>query len=141
MKTNTRIALLGLVIISVVVAGAVITVGLSEKKPVGASLTLFLTETDHTSTKIVHTGETVNLTLKDYGDGGYVWTIIQIDPEILSLERQFTWGSSGLLGDFGKDTWLFSALKSGSTTLSLECKQPWSDGDICETMTVILNVE
>ena len=82
----------------------------------------------------------MNLTLQDYGDGGYTWSITSLDEQILALSQQMNWGSSGLPGDYGKDTWLFTASNTGTTTLTLECKQPWAGGETSQTVTFTVEV-
>ena len=82
----------------------------------------------------------MNLTLHDYGDGGYIWNVTQCDNNILRQTDRFTWGSSGMLGDFGKDTWVFTALNTGSTTLELKCQRSFGEQDICQTFKVTLNI-
>jgi predicted secreted protein len=83
----------------------------------------------------------VNLTLPDYGDGGYIWEIIHNNESILPKTDQFTWGGSGLLGDFGKDTWVFSAIHTGSTTVELRCQRPFGEQDVCQIFTVTITIE
>ena len=84
----------------------------------------------------------MNLTLQDYGDGGYTWTIVTLDEQLLKKESEkLNWGSTGLLGDFGKDTWIFTALNTGSTTLKLECARSFNTTDIAQTFVVIINIQ
>ena len=83
----------------------------------------------------------MNLTLQDYGDGGYVWTVTQIDENFLRQTNQFTWGSSGMLGDFGKDTWIFTAMNTGSSILELQCQRPFGEQDACQTFKITLNIQ
>jgi predicted secreted protein len=85
-------------------------------------------------------GDTVNLTLQDYGDGGYIWTITHIDEKLLVQTGQFNWGSSGMLGDFGKDTWVFTAIQTGSTMLRLECTRPFGENETCQQFVVQLEI-
>jgi len=143
MKTKTTIVFIGLVMIAAVAAGTVLAVTLSEK-PVSKTATpstLYVTENDNGSTLSMKKGDLLNVTVRDYGDGGYVWTIKSIDSTMLRKDTQFTWGSSGMLGDFGKDTWVFTALKTGSTTLSLECKRTFGEQDICQKLVIPLEIE
>ena len=143
MKTKKSLIVIGLVAIAIIAAGTVIGANLlveKEKNPL-ASSNLYLTDDDHNSTVSLKKGDVVNLTLPDYGDGGYVWTVTQFDQTLLSQTQQFTWGSSGLLGDFGKDTWVFTAISTGSTTLELVCQRPFGENDTCETFVVTLNIE
>jgi len=143
MRTKKSLIVIGLVAIAIIAAGTVIGANLlaeKEKNPL-ASSTLYLTGENHNSTVALKKGDIVNLTLPDYGDGGYVWTITHLDETVLSQTQQFTWGSSGLLGDFGKDTWMFTPIHTGSTTLELVCQRPFGENDTCETFVVTLDIE
>lgn len=133
---------IGLVAISIIAAGTVIGANLLAEKEnnLPETSTLYLTDVDHNSTVSLKIGSLVNLTLPDYGDGGYIWSITNRDETVLSQTNQFNWGSSGLLGDFGKDTWIFNAIHTGGTTLELVCQQPFGDHDICQTFVVTLNI-
>jgi predicted secreted protein len=141
MKINrTIIIYVMLAAVASIMAGTVISVALSETPVKNKIKTTYLTERDIGSTVSVRKGDMLNLTLQDHGDGGYTWTITKIDEKILGQVDQFNWGSSGALGDFGKDTWIFSAKNIGTTTLQLECKRPWTGGDTCETISVNIEV-
>jgi predicted secreted protein len=141
MRTKNVFLLSGLVVIAAIAAGTVIGVSLTNKpiKDLSPS-TMYLTENDNGTTVSMKKGDQVNLTLRNYGDGGYAWVITDIDDEALSLKNNFTWGSSGLLGDFGKDTWVFSAEKIGSTTLGLECRRSWDQNDICQKLVIEVEI-
>jgi predicted secreted protein len=142
MKTKKSILVIGLVAIAIIAAGTVIGANLladQENTPKESS-TLYLTSSDHNRTVKLNKGDKVNLTLPDYGDGGYVWTITYYDETVLTLTQQFTWGSSGMLGDFGKDTWIYTANNIGSTALELICKRPFNETDTCQAFIVSLIV-
>jgi predicted secreted protein len=143
MKAKTSVLIIGLVAIAVITAGTVIGVNLgSQKQKNPQTPTIFsLTDADNKTIVSMKIGDKLNLTLPDYGDGGYVWELIHNDENLLSKTDQFTWGSSGLLGDFGKDTWLFTAIHSGSITLELHCQRPFGEQDICQTFTVSINIQ
>ncbi len=142
MKTKKSLILVGLIAIVAVTAGTVIGVNLTSEKPVNKQTpsTVYINADANDTTVSVKKGNIVNLTLQDYGDGGYVWTIIGIDEKLLFQTDQFNWGSSGMLGDFGKDTWVFTATQTGSTTLSLECKRPFDGIDSCQQFVVHLEI-
>lgn len=143
MKAKTSVLIIGLVAIAVITAGTVIGVNLSSQKQKNLQTpTIFsLTDADNNTIASLKKGDKLNLTLPDYGDGGYVWEMIHNDENILSKTDQFIWGSSGMLGDFGKDTWLFTAIHTGSTTLELRCQRPFGEQDICQTFTVTINIQ
>jgi predicted secreted protein len=141
MKANkTIIIYVTLAVVASIMAGTVISVALSGNPVKSKNKTTYLTEKDIGSTVSVRKGDMLNLTLQDHGDGGYIWTITKIDEKILGQVDQFNWGSSGALGDFGKDIWIFSAKNIGTTTLQLECKRPWTGGDTCETISVNIEI-
>jgi predicted secreted protein len=142
MKTKKSLILVGLVAIVAVAAGTVIGVNLTSEKPVNKQTpsTVYINADANDTTVSMKKGNIVNLTLQDYGDGGYVWTITAIDEKLLFQTDQFNWGSSGMLGDFGKDTWVFTATQTGSTTLSLECKRPFDGIDSCQQFVVHLEI-
>jgi predicted secreted protein len=142
MKTKKSLILVGLVAIVAVAAGTVIGVNLTSEKPVNKQTpsTVYINADANDTTVSMKKGNIVNLTLQDYGDGGYVWTITAIDEKLLFQTDQFNWGSSGMLGDFGKDTWVFTAAQTGSTTLSLECKRPFDGIDSCQQFVVHLEL-
>jgi predicted secreted protein len=142
MKTKTSILIIGLVTIAAVAAGTAIGVGLTGEKPVNkiTPKTYDLTIADMNTTVSLKKGDTLNLTLQDYGDGGYVWTITQTDEALLKQVNQFTWGSSGMLGDFGQDTWVFTAANTGSMTLKLECARGFGDHEVCQQFMVHIDI-
>jgi predicted secreted protein len=143
MKAKKSLFIIGLVTIAAIAAGTVIGVNLTTPKQQNpqTSRTLSVTDVDNNTIVSLKIGDHLNLTLSDYGDGGYVWRIIHVDSKILSQTNQFTWGSSGMLGDFGKDTWLFTATHTGSTTLELRSQRPFGENDICQTFKVDVNIQ
>ena len=143
MKTKTTIVFVGLVMLAAIAAGTVLAVTLSEKPAVEPMTPSIVYVTEDKNGTIIHMkkGDLLNVTLHDYGDGGYTWVVTRIDTSMLRQDTQFTWGSTGMLGDFGKDTWMFTALKSGSTTLSLECKRAFGEQDVCQNLVLQLEIE
>jgi predicted secreted protein len=142
MKTKKSLLIIGLVTIAMIAAGTVLGVQLTSNKPLNKQTpsTIFLTIDDTNNTFSLKRGDFLNVTLPDYGDGGYVWTIISIDEQLLSQTEQFSWGSSGMIGDFGKDTWVFTALQTGSTLLHLQCARPFDTSDVCQEFTVTIEI-
>lgn len=142
MKTKKSIFIIGLVTIAMVVAGTVIGVNLTSEKPLNTqtSSMQYLTADDTNTTITVNKGQLLNLTLQDYGDGGYVWSIVSIDENLLQQTNQFNWGSSGMMGDFGYDTWIFTAMDTGTTILQLHCARPFDTNDICQSFTVTIDI-
>jgi len=66
-------------------------------------------------------GQTLKVDLGNPGDGGYTFDTPQYDPAVLSLKRHTHTppANTNLTGDFGTDTWEFSALQSGNTSLTI----------------------
>ena len=65
-------------------------------------------------------GQSLKLTLGNPGDGGYAFDNPQYNSAVLSLTNHTHIApTSGAVGDFGKDTWEFKAVKSGSSVLSI----------------------
>jgi predicted secreted protein len=143
MKGNKKVILFGLMVTTVVVIGAIMVVGstLSKQSAEKNYATRYLTADDNGTTLHLKKGDTVNLELKDYGDGGYTWEIVSLDETIVSLTEKTDSQPSGLMGDFGNDIWVFTAEKTGSTTLELKCSRPWDKTDVCATFTVELEVQ
>ena len=143
MKAKTSVLIIGLVAIAVIATGTVIGVNLNSQlqKNQQTPKIISLTNAHDNTIESMKVGDTLNLTLPDYGEGGYVWEIVYNDENILSKTDQFAWGSSGLLGDFGKDTWLFTAIHPGSTLLELRCQRSFGEQDVCQTFTVTITVQ
>ena len=153
MKTKTSLIIIGLVAITVIAAGTVIGMGFISEKPTNKqipspqhtglkNIAVNINADSNGTTISIRKGDTVNLTLQDYGDGGYSWTIVTLNEQLIKKEsEQLNWGSTGMLGDFGKDTWIFIALNTGSTTLKLECARPFNTTDIAQTFVVTINIQ
>ena len=142
MKAKTSVIIIGLVAIAVITAGTVIGVNLSseKQKEPWTQKVFTLTDTDNSTVVSMKIGDKLNITLPSYGDGGYIWEIVHNDENIVFKTDQLTWGSSGMLGDFGKDTWVFTAIHRGSSTIELRCQRPFGEQDICQTFVVTVNV-
>jgi predicted secreted protein len=144
MKTKTSLIIIGLVAIAAIAVGTVLGVNLLSEKPIEKKTpsTLYCDIEDNNTAISVKKGNQVNLTLQDYGDGGYSWRFVALDEQFLKKEsEQLNWGSTGMLGDFGKDTWIFTALNTGSTTLKLECARPFNTTDVAQTFVVTINIQ
>jgi predicted secreted protein len=143
MKTKTSVLILGLVTIAVITAGTVIGMNLSappQKEPWKQQI-FSLTDMENNTVVSMKIGDELNITLPDYGDGGYIWNIVHNDESIVFLIDQFNSGSSGLLGDFGHDTWVFSARQPGSSTIELRCQRPFGEQDVCQMFIVTVTVQ
>lgn len=88
--------------------------------------TAMLTDSDNGKSISLKSYENLEVTLKDYGDGGYQFAEPQYDKKILQLQSTKNIpATSGAAGDFGKDQWLFKATNKGETTLKMEIYRPW----------------
>ena len=133
-----------LVAIAAIAAGTVLGVNLMSEKPIEKQTpsTIHCNVEDNHSTLSIKKGDQVNLTLQDYGDGGYTWMIVTLDEQLLKKESErLNWGGTGMLGDFGKDTWIFTALNTGSTILELECVRSFNTTDIAQTFVLTINIQ
>src|ERR1700758_1923741 len=66
-------------------------------------------------------GQSLKLTLANPGDGGYDFDAPVYDSSLLTLVKHTRTPppSSNRVGDFGTDTWEFSGINTGSTTLRI----------------------
>ncbi len=80
-----------------------------------------LTAADSGSTASVTVGQTISLTLGNPGDGGYQFNDPQYNNSVLTLVSHTRQGAvnPNLIGNFGSDTWNFTAKGSGTTTLEV----------------------
>ena len=72
--------------------------------------------------------ETFEVSLDSNPTTGYSWQA-DFDEAYLELVDQTFEPSSELLGAGGTETLVFTALKAGETTLTLEYKRPWEQKD------------
>ena len=143
MSKNKVIYLFGLVISIAIIATTAISVAsmLSDKTTKENNYMKFITAEDSGTTLSLKKGDKLNLELKDYGDGGYSWEIVTLDETVLSLTERFDSEPSGMLGDFGNDIWVFTAEKTGSTTLELKCSRSWDKADVCAEFIIQVEVQ
>lgn len=143
MTKNKVIYLCGLLICTVIVATTAISVAsmLTAKPAKEYDGAKYITAEDSGSTLFLKQGDMVHLELTDYGDGGYTWEIVTLDENIVSLVEKTDSEPSGMLGDFGKDIWSFTATNTGSTPLELTCYRAWDNTDVCATFTIQLEVQ
>jgi predicted secreted protein len=78
-----------------------------------------LTAADAGTTTAVTKGETISLTLGNPGDGGYQLNDPQYKTSVLTLVSHTHQDGSNAVGDFGKDTWKFTANGTGTTILEI----------------------
>jgi predicted secreted protein len=97
-----------------------------------------LTAADAGSTASVTMGQTFSLTLGNPGDGGYQLNDPIYNITVLTLVSHTHQGSTNtnLIGDFGTDTWKFTAKASGTSTLEVTASRG-SQGN--ETISLFAN--
>lgn len=72
---------------------------------------------------------------------GYNWEDVSITNTdvIEQLSRNYEAPTAGLMGAGGTEVWVFSALETGTTTISFNYSQSW-DGGVKDAYTVTINV-
>jgi predicted secreted protein len=82
---------------------------------------LRLSQVDTAKTAIVAQGQSVLITVNNPGDGGYEFNEWQYDASILHLDSHTHAAptNASSVGSFGTDTWQFTSLKSGTTSVKL----------------------
>jgi len=85
-----------------------------------------LTGNDSGKMTAVIKGQTISVTLGNPGDGGYQFNDPHFSTSVLNLvEHSHKDGNSEMTGDFGKDTWIFKASETGTTTLEITASRSW----------------
>ncbi len=138
MTKNTKLYLIGLVLITAISTTTVIGVGMliSPRQPTKNSISKNISAADNGTTVTIRTGDSLRLSLKDYGDGGYSWSITGRNAAQLALASNDHINGSGGLGDFGSDLWVFTALQPGTSSLELVCARSWNQSDVCATFNI-----
>jgi len=145
MTKNTKLYLIGLVLIAAISATTVIGVGMMvTQKPTPAPAPILpktksISAADSGTIITLNKNDKIQLTLKNYGDGGYTWTIQRQDSGKIALLSQSHINGTAL-GDFGSDIWVFSALQPGTSSLELVCARPWNN-ESCATFTIQVVVQ
>jgi predicted secreted protein len=95
-----------------------------------AAKTLYVNESSSDGYLFVAIGDAVEVVLNQQtGSTGFSWNLVSnSDPGVLQSNGHVTTPPSGPPGSVGKDTWTFSALKKGASTIHMEYSQPWSGG-------------
>ena len=81
-------------------------------------------------------GDTIIVTLGSNPTTGFTWPdIAQISNQdiVKQTDHKFVSpGQTAVPGASGKDVWTFKALKTGTTTISMDYSQPWEGGEKAE---------
>ena len=79
------------------------------------------------SSVIASLGQVMTLTLGNPGDGGYQFNTPIYNSAVLTLTNHVHTPPTDprIVGDFGKDTWTFTANQRGNTNLQITASQSW----------------
>lgn len=96
-----------------------------------------LTESNSGQTINVKVGNTINITLRNPGDGGYEFMTPTFDANILKLEKStHVSANSGMSGDFGSNTWTYKVTSKGNTQLKIDSVRPWDTNDKVNNLSI-----
>jgi len=90
-------------------------------KKSSSGLTVQLNAADSNKTINIVNGERILITLVNPGDGGFSFDNWQYNSSVLKLvsHTHNTPANSDKIGDFGSDTWQFSALANGTSAMKI----------------------
>jgi predicted secreted protein len=117
-----------------------------QPKPV-SSRVINLTEKDKSSTITVSQGDTIAVTLGNPGDGGYQFDEPRYNGSIIALNGHTHSnpdpGPNGQSapGDFGRDVWEFTALKSGMSVIDITATRPWNKVDSVTIFSITIKIK
>src|ERR1700722_5989360 len=107
----------------------------SEETPMPAEVKI--TVQDNGKSLTLTKGQTLNISLGNPGDGLYSFDTPQYDPTVLRFVDHLHQGpSNNNVGNYGTDSWDFTALKTGTTTLTITATR---GTDKSTTVTMITN--
>ena len=89
-------------------------------------------------------GQKIQLTLRNPGDGGYQFDEVTLDMSLLILDSHTHTSSpnNGMVGNFGTDTWIFTAVGSGKTTIKITASRSWEkDQKPSEMFAAYINIQ
>ena len=88
-------------------------------------------------------GQSLKISLANPGDGGYNLDAPQYSPSVLKLNDHILIAPTrtDVIGDFGTDTWEFSALATGSSALTITATRPFDKNNpvVMFTGTIVVN--
>jgi inhibitor of cysteine peptidase len=91
----------------------------------------------------------LNVSLSSNATTGFAWSEVATisDPTVIKQESHAyippsAGGNPPMVGAAGKETWVFSTLKAGQATISLNYSRPWEGGEKnVQTLTVNVTVK
>ena len=109
------------------------TAGTPSGKQDNISLTYddFTQNKSQTRTIEANTGDKIVITLPSNGTTGFQWALAGISDKTVVVQEgksQYLTPKSTLVGAGGQEVWTFKALKTGTSTISLEYSQSWQGG-------------
>jgi len=123
-----------ILILAVISLSACTTVSSSEKS------TVRLTEADAGSSKELHLGDTLEVTLPGNPTTGFQWEIKSVDADILqSIGEQHFEPSNNAVGSGGMVTLSFEAIALGQTKLELIYHRPF-EKNVAPSQTFVVTV-
>lgn len=108
---------------------AMVLFALAACKKSSSGLSVQLTAADSNKTIKVANGEKILVTLGNPGDGGFTFDDWQYNSTVLKLVNHThnPPANSNMIGDFGSDTWQFTAIASGTTTMKITAARNGAD--------------
>jgi predicted secreted protein len=107
----------------------------SEETPMPAEVKI--TVQDNGKSLTLTKGQALNISLGNPGDGLYSFDAPQYDPTVLRFVDHLHQGpSNNNVGNYGTDSWDFTALKTGSTPLTITATR---GTDKSTTVTMLSN--
>jgi len=101
-----------------------------------------LTKNDDGQMLLISEGKQFNITLSNPGDGGYVFDEPIYDSSVLTLvSKNHKSPTSGAMGDFGTDTWVFEGKAMGNSDLEIDIYRPSENKPHQKDFKINVNVE
>lgn len=103
----------------------------------------YLTDKENKTKNTILKGNTVFITLGNPGDGGYQFENPIYDKTLFVLKNHThkNPAPSGVVGDFGTDTWEFLSVKKGTSNIVIDISRPWDKSNKINdfTSSIIIN--
>ena len=115
------------ILVSLLIIAAVLTY--KNREVVVKNLPIIsLQEVGNNKVENLAVGQTVTVTLRNPGDGGYQFDNPEYDTSLVHLDghTHASPQANAPMGDFGTDTWSFTALKAGATDLVITASREWN---------------
>ena len=105
--------------------------------------TLKLTEEYSGKTVTLSKNQQFTLNLNNKVDGGYRFDKERYDTSVLELNKHIANApaANATLGHPGQDMWQFTALKKGTTNLTITASRPWNQNDSVAVFSIKLLIK